>query len=160
MKKIIVLTAIISLSFTYAQEKKSRNYDEIIATLDQKIQDKESNSNFSHLNLEGKTFVLVKTTENLVKKDVVNFTADHKLSIVEFTKNLTDNTQFTKFYEGDYIKRDTIISVRADVLEGKKIGVPLTYNFMLKERDLEIFLVNLNNNEKWLEAASIEKQTP
>jgi len=109
-----------------------------------------------NVNLEGKTFVLIQNKGTLVYKYVVSFLADNHANIVALNNDTSAPSTTTKPYSGDFDRTNNYISVRADVLEGQKIGIPLTYNFMIQERDGILFLINMNNNEKWIDTTLVK----
>ena len=105
------------------------------------------------INLSGKKFVWVKNINKLVYKNVINFSDDNKITLIE----LTDDKQTDKLYTGDAIKKDYHISVRADKLEGKILDLPYTINFILQKREGVLCLVNISNNDIWIDIDSSKK---
>ena len=151
MKNFKWLFLFISFSFLHAQEKRTRNYNDINNRIQELLEKRELDRKVINVNIEGKTFALVQNTENSVHKTIIHFLPENKLDIIDFIDNNANKSNPSQFYNGDFIKSDNFISVRADILEGKKIGLPLTYNFVLQERDGVLYILNLNTNEKWME---------
>lgn len=156
MKKIILFFAIFSFAFSFSQKTNTRDYEDINARLDRLLREREVEKRVLNVNLEGKTFVLIQNKGTLVYKYVVSFLADKNINIIELINDTSAQSKTTKLYSGDFVRNNNYISVRADVLEGQKIGIPLTYNFMIQERDGILFLININNNEKWIDTALVK----
>lgn len=153
MKKIICLLTIISFSLFHAQEKRTRNYNDINNRIEELLEKRELDRKVINVNIEGKTFALLQNSETSVHKTIIHFLPQNKIDIIDFLDNSANKSNPSQYYNGDFIKNDNFISVRADILEGKKIGLPLTYNFVLQERDGVLYLLNLNTNEKWMESS-------
>jgi len=156
MKKIILFFTIFLFAFSFGQKTNNRNYEDINAKLDRLLHEREVEKRVLNVNLEGKTFVLIQNKGTLVYKYVVSFLADNNINFVELINDTSAQSKTTKLYSGDFVRNNNYISVRADVLEGQKIGIPLTYSFMIQERDGILFLININNNEKWIDTALVK----
>lgn len=156
MKKLIILFAILSFCFSLAQKNIYRNYNDINARLDELLIKREIDKRLLNINLEGKTFVLIQNKGTVVHKDIINFIKEKKINIIEYINDTSTEKKTTKLYSGDYIKKNNYISIRADVYENQKIGIPLTYNFLIQEREGILFLININNNEKWIDTAIVK----
>jgi hypothetical protein len=109
------------------------------------------------INLSGKKFVWVKNINKVVYKNVINFADDNKITLIELTDDKQTDAKTSKLYTGDAIKRDYHISVRADKLEGKILDLPYTINFILQKREGVLCLVNISNNDVWIDIDSSKK---
>ena len=93
----------------------------------------------------------------MVYKNVINFSDDNKITLIELTDDKQTDAKTSKLYTGDAIKRDYHISVRADKLEGKILDLPYTINFILQKREGVLCLVNISNNDVWIDIDSSKK---
>ena len=109
------------------------------------------------INLSGKKFVWVKNINKVVYKNVINFADDNKITLIELTDDKQTDAKTSKLYTGDAIKKDYHISVRADKLEGKILDLPYTINFILQKREGVLCLVNISNNDVWIDIDSSKK---
>lgn len=157
MKKISIILTIVLFSLFQAQRKSTSEYRDINSRLDKLLEKRNITKKLIEINLDDKSFVLVKNEGVIVYKNIINFLPDHKINIIKNSNNTSNDTNVTKLFSGDYEKRNNYISIRADYIETQKTGFPLTYNFILQERNKVLYLINLNNNEKWIYAKILEK---
>ena len=124
------------------KKKKNRKFDNSLLTLD----------------LTGKKFALIKNVNKVVYKNILDFSNDNnKVTLIELTDDKLTDAKTSKIYTGDALKKEFYVSVRADKLEGKNIDLPYTFNFVLQKRDGNLCLVNISNNEIWLDSDSGKK---
>lgn len=51
-----------------------------------------------------------------------------------------------------------IISLRADMLENKKIPMPVTKTLLLTQQDNILYLIDVNTRDRWIDEASYSKR--
>ncbi len=142
----IVLILSIGSNFLSAQR-----YGAINARLDKILEERTVEKGVINVNLEGKKFIIVKSDNTSVIKKIIQFEDNNKITIIEVSTDVKTDTDTSKIYTGDVVKNDNYISIRADKLEGKAISLPYTYNFLLQKKRNSLYMVNINNNEKWLD---------
>ena len=106
---------------------------------------------------KNKKFALIKNVNKVVYKNILDFSNDNKVTLIELTDDKLTDAKTSKIYTGDALKKEFYVSVRADKLEGKNIDLPYTFNFVLQKRDGNLCLVNISNNEIWLDTDSGKK---
>lgn len=149
MKKIFAL-AILFFCFFGAN---AQRLDKIIERLDKIEKNRKIDKTLLTLDLTGKKFALIKNVNKVVYKNILDFSSDNKITLIELTDNKLTDAKTSKIYTGDVIKKEYYVSVRADKLEGKAIDLPYTFNFVLLKKDGKLCLVNISNNEIWLDTA-------
>lgn len=144
MRKLTLTVLLMtSLSPFYAQR-----YGVIYDKLEKVIQQKNIDNSPVPDDLTGKKFV---STDNNLKK-IIHFEEQNKVMLMEIREENPQEKTFN-VYTGDMVKNDNRISVRADHLEGKRIAIPYTVNFIVQKNGNTLFLIDISNNKKWLPAA-------
>lgn len=144
LTKVLILS--IGTNFLSAQR-----YGAINARLDKILEERTVEKGVIDANLEGKKFIIVKSDNTSVIKKIIQFEDNNKITIIEVSTDAKTDTDTSKIYTGDVVKNDNYISIRADKLEGKAISLPYTYNFLLQKKRNSLYMVNINNNERWLD---------
>lgn len=144
LTKVLILS--IGTNFLSAQR-----YGAINARLDKILEERTVEKGVIDANLEGKKFIIVKSDNTSVIKKIIQFEDNNKITIIEVSTDAKTDTDTSKIYTGDMVKNDNYISIRADKLEGKAISLPYTYNFLLQKKRNSLYMVNINNNERWLD---------
>lgn len=144
LTKVLILS--IGTNFFSAQR-----YGAINARLDKILEERTVEKGVIDANLEGKKFIIVKSDNTSVIKKIIQFEDNNKITIIEVSTDAKTDTDTSKIYTGDVVKNDNYISIRADKLEGKAISLPYTYNFLLQKKRNSLYMVNINNNERWLD---------
>ncbi|NHW60130.1 hypothetical protein HA378_33705, partial [Escherichia coli] len=75
------------------------------------------NQDLSGVSLDGKKFVSIKDFEDRTEREFIVFTND-KVNYIELLDAKSDNKTSSKVYDGDFIRKKNIVSIRADKLEG------------------------------------------
>lgn len=132
-----------------------------LGKLNERLEKLEKNSKIDksiiEINLSGKKFALIKNINKVVYKSILEFSDANKITLIELTDDKQTDKKTSKIYTGDAIKRDNYISVRADKLEDKIIDLPYVLNFVLQKRNDTLCLINVSNNEIWIDAGSSYK---
>lgn len=153
MKKIFAL-AILFFCFIGAN---AQRLDKIIERLDKIEKNRKIDKSLLSLDLAGKKFALIKNVNKVVYKNILDFSSDNKITLIELTDDKLTDAKTSKIYTGDALKKEYYVSIRADKLEGKSIDLPYTLNFVLQKRDGNLCLVNISNNEIWLDVDNAKK---
>ena len=154
MKKIFA----IAILFFCVIDAEAQRLDKIVERLDRIEKNKKFDNSLLTLDLTGKKFALIKNVNKVVYKNILDFSNDNnKVTLIELTDDKLTDAKTSKIYTGDALKKEFYVSVRADKLEGKNIDLPYTFNFVLQKRDGNLCLVNISNNEIWLDSDSGKK---
>mgnify|MGYP003586586807 FL=1 len=151
MKKIFA----IAILFFCVIDAQAQRLDKIVERIDRIEKNKKFDNSLLTLDLTGKKFALIKNVNKVVYKNILDFSNDNnKVTLIELTDDKLTDAKTSKIYTGDALKKEFYVSVRADKLEGKNIDLPYTFNFVLQKRDGNLCLVNISNNEIWLDTDS------
>lgn len=154
MKKIFA----IAILFFCVIDAEAQRLDKIVERIDRIEKNKKFDNSLLTLDLTGKKFALIKNVNKVVYKNILDFSNDNnKVTLIELTDDKLTDAKTSKIYTGDALKKEFYVSVRADKLEGKNIDLPYTFNFVLQKRDGNLCLVNISNNEIWLDSDSGKK---
>lgn len=154
MKKIFA----IAILFFCVIDAEAQRLDKIVERIDRIEKNKNFDNSLLTLDLTGKKFALIKNVNKVVYKNILDFSNDNnKVTLIELTDDKLTDAKTSKIYTGDALKKEFYVSVRADKLEGKNIDLPYTFNFVLQKRDGNLCLVNISNNEIWLDTDSGKK---
>lgn len=129
----------------------AQRYGVINAKLDKIIEERAVERGIINADLTGKKFIIVKNDNSVVLKKIIQFENSNRITVIEVSDNTNNSSNSSKIYTGDMVKNDNNISVRADKLEGKPIAVPYTVNFILQKKQNRLYLLNINNNERWMD---------
>ncbi len=148
----------IAILFFCVIDAEAQRLDKIVERIDRIEKNKKFDNSLLTLDLTGKKFALIKNVNKVVYKNILDFSNDNnKVTLIELTDDKLTDAKTSKIYTGDALKKEFYISVRADKLEGKNIDLPYTFNFVLQKRDGNLCLVNISNNEIWLDTDSGKK---
>ena len=154
MKKIFA----IAILFFCVIDAEAQRLDKIVERIDRIEKNRKFDNSLLTLDLTGKKFALIKNVNKVVYKNILDFSNDNnKVTLIELTDDKLTDAKTSKIYTGDALKKEFYVSVRADKLEGKNIDLPYTFNFVLQKRDGNLCLVNISNNEIWLDTDSGKK---
>ena len=154
MKKIFA----IAILFFCVIDAQAQRLDKIVERIDRIEKNRKFDKSLLTLDLTGKKFALIKNVNKVVYKNILDFSNDNnKVTLIELTDDKLTDAKTSKIYTGDALKKEFYVSVRADKLEGKNIDLPYTFNFVLQKRDGNLCLVNISNNEIWLDTDSGKK---
>lgn len=153
MKKIFAFTLFLVLAGA-AQAQ----YGSINAILDRLEEKKGINQNLTHVDIDKKKFMLVKDFEDHTERNFVILDGN-KVTYVELFDDKADGKTSSNVFSGDFVRSNkNIISVRCDQLEGKKIPIPITKTFLLTQQKKILYLVDVNNKDRWIDESSFSKK--
>lgn len=152
MKKIFALFIFISALGLKAQ------YGSVNAILNHLEEKKGINKNLSNVNIDDVKFVLIKEFADHTERDFIIIKGNKATYVEVFDDKQTGETS-SNVFTGDVVRsKNQIVSVRADLLEGKKIPIPITKTFLMTQQKKILYLIDINTRERWIEESSINKK--
>ena len=153
MKKIIL--AVLLCTFTSVVKAQYGTINAILQRLEEK---KGMNQNLEDVNIDNAKFILIKEFDDHTERDFIIING-LKATYVEVFDDKQTGKSSSNVFSGDIIRsRKNIISLRADFLEGRKIGLPITKNLLMTKQKKILYLIDINTRERWIEEAAINKK--
>lgn len=116
------------------------------------------NEELESVSVEGKKFIHVKDLKEVTNRFVLSFEKDSKISYIELTDDKKTGETKSKIYTGDVRRKKNFVSIREDILDGKKIPLPVTKLLMItKQKDI-LYLIDANNGERWIDEDAFKKK--
>lgn len=154
MKKLFVLLLVGAVHWANAQ-----GYTELNKLLHRLEQEQKINRETElHYDLQGKKFLLVKDFPDKTERKVLEIREDNMIQVIDLEDNKSTNKTTSKIYTGDVVRKDFVVSVRADKLEGQKIGMPLTYLYHLTFKGGIWYLIDANTGDRWIDTNDLNKK--
>ena len=136
----------------------SAQYGSINAILTKQEQRKGINQKLEKLDVSGKKFIFIEDFEDHTERSFVIINGKN-LTYVEIFDDKADGSSVSNVFSGDVVQSDrNIISIRANLLEGKKIAFPVTKTFFATRQDDMIYLIDINTKKRWIDEISINKK--
>lgn len=152
MKKIFAIVLLICTLGLKAQ------YGKINAILDRLEEKRGLNKNLNHVNIDDVKFVLINEFDDHTERKFIIIKGNQATYVEVFDDKKTGGSS-SNVFSGDVVRsKHQIISVRADLLEGKKIPIPITKTFLMTEQKKILYLIDINSKERWIEESSINKK--
>ncbi len=152
MKKIFFTATLVLLSLTAKAQ-----YGTINAVLDRLEERRGINQDLKEVNLYDKKFVLVKDFDDHTERDFIVIKGNNATYVEMFDDKKTGQTS-TNLFTGNLLRtKRNILSFYFDKLENQKIAIPLSKNLLLtKQKDI-LYLLDINNNDRWIDEISYGK---
>lgn len=116
------------------------------------------NEELQNISIEGKKFIHVKDLKEATNRFVLTFEKDSKISYIELSDDKKTDETKSKIYTGDVRRKKNFVSIRADILDGKKIPFAMTKLLLLtKQKDI-LYLIDVNNRERWIDEDAFKKK--
>lgn len=132
-------------------------YGSLNAILTKLEERKGINQNLNNVNIDDKKFVLVKDSPDHTERDFI-IIKGNKVTYVEIFDDKASGESTSNVFSGDIVRsRKNIISLRADMLENKKVPIPVTKTFLLTKLDDILYLIDVNSRGRWIDEASFSK---
>ncbi len=129
--------------------------DAILTRLEEK---RGINQNLQNVNIDNTKFVMIKDFDDHTERNFIVIKGNQLTYVEMFDDKATDETS-SNVFSGDIVRsKRNIISLRADKLEGQKIPIPITKTLLLTEQKKILYLIDLNNKERWIEESAINKK--
>ena len=125
--------------------------DAILTRLEER---KGINQNLQNVNIDDIKFVLIKDFEDHTERNFVIFKGKEVTYVELFDDKATGETT-SNIFTGDFVRsRKNVISIRCNLLEGKKIPIPVTKAFLLTKQRKILYLLDMNSKDRWIDESS------
>lgn len=128
--------------------------NEILNRLEQR---KGINQHLENVNIDNKKFVFIKDETDHTERDFIIIKGNNATYVEVFDDKATGESS-SNVFTGDIIRKKNIISLRADMLENKKIPMPVTKTLLLTQQDNILYLIDVNTRDRWIDEASYSKK--
>lgn len=153
MKKIVLGIALIS-TFTISKAQNFSAIDDILTRLEER---KGINQDLKTVNIDGKKFITIKDFSDHTERKFIVIKGK-SLTYVEVFDDKSTGESTSNVFTGDIIRKKNILSLRADLLENKKIPIPVTKMLLLTKQDNILYLIDVNTKERWIDEQSFGKK--
>ncbi|KPH12753.1 hypothetical protein [Chryseobacterium sp. ERMR1:04] len=128
--------------------------NEILTILEEK---KGINQHLENESVDNKKFVFIKDAEDHTERDFIIIKGNNATYVEVFDDKATGETS-SNVFTGDIIRKKNIISLRANMLENKKVPIPVTKTLLLtKQKDI-LYLIDINTKDRWIDEESYSKK--
>jgi len=128
--------------------------NEILTRLEER---KGINQHLENVNIDNKKFVFIKDAEDHTERDFIVITGN-KVTYVEVFDDKATGESSSNVFTGDIVRKKNIVSLRADMLENKKVPIPVTKTLLLTKQDDILYLIDINTKDRWIDEASYSKK--
>lgn len=133
-------------------------YTRVNAILDRLEQKRGINQNLKNISLTDAKFILIKDFDDHIERDFV-ILKDQNATYVEVFEDKKTGQTNSNVFSGSVVRSNKqIVSVHADLLEGKKIPIPLSKTYLLTEQKGTLYLIDINSKERWIEESAINNK--
>lgn len=151
MKKIVFGILLLS---TLGLKAQYGTLNEILNRLEAR---KGINQHLENVNIDNKKFIFIKDFEDHTERDFIIIKGNDATYVEVFDDKATGESS-SNVFTGDIIRKKNIVSLRANVLEGKKIPMPVTKTLLLTQQDNILYLIDVNTKDRWIDEASYSKK--
>lgn len=128
--------------------------NEILTILEEK---KGINQHLENESVDNKKFVFIKDAEDHTERDFIIIKGNNATYVEVFDDKATGESS-SNVFTGDIIRKKNIISLRANMLENKKVPIPVTKTLLLtKQKDI-LYLIDVNTKDRWIDEESYSKK--
>lgn len=128
--------------------------NEILTILEEK---KGINQHLENESVDNKKFVFIKDAEDHTERDFIIIKGNNATYVEVFDDKATGETS-SNVFTGDIIRKKNIISLRANMLENKKVPIPVAKTLLLtKQKDI-LYLIDINTKDRWIDEESYSKK--
>jgi len=131
-------------------------YGTLNAILDRLEARKGINQHLENVNIDNKKFVFIKDETDHTERDFIIIKGNNA-TYVEVFDDKTNGESSSNVFTGDIIRKKNIVSLRADMLEGKKVPLPVTKTLLLTQQDNILYLIDVNTRDRWIDEESYSK---
>lgn len=126
--------------------------------LDRTAERRQANEDLSRITLDGKKFLLIRDFPDHTERNFISVNGD-QLTFVEVFDDKQTGQSSSNVFSGDVVRtRHNMISLRADKLEGERIGLPLTKTLQLVVRDKTLYLKDIHTGDYWTEESPAKQK--
>ncbi|AZA79490.1 hypothetical protein EG347_19285 [Chryseobacterium sp. G0186] len=115
------------------------------------------NQNLESVNIDNKKFIFIKDEADHTERDFIVIKGNNA-TYVEVFDDKASGESSSNVFTGDIVRKKNIVSLRADVLEGKKIPMPVTKTLLLTKQDNILYLIDVNTRDRWIDEESYSKK--
>lgn len=116
------------------------------------------NKTLKNVSIDDTKFILIKDFEDHTERSFIVIKGD-KVTYVEMFDDKKSGETSSNVFSGDILRtKNNIISLRANLLEGKKIAIPVTKTLLLTQHKKILYLIDVNSKERWIEESAINKK--
>ncbi len=152
MRKFFV--GILFIGATLGVKAQYGTLDQILTRLEER---KGVNQHLENVNIDGKKFVYIKDEADHTERDFI-IIKGNKATYVEVFDDKATGESSSNVFSGDIVRnKKNIISLRADMLENKKVPIPVTKTLLLTQQDDILYLIDINTRARWIDEASYSK---
>lgn len=131
-------------------------YGTLNAILDRLEARKGINQHLENVNIDNKKFVFIKDEADHTERDFIIIKGNTATYVEVFDDKATGESS-SNVFTGDIIRKKSIVSLRADMLEGKKVPLPVTKTLLLTQQDNILYLIDVNTKDRWIDEESYSK---
>ncbi|HCN52043.1 MAG TPA: hypothetical protein DIT10_23675 [Chryseobacterium sp.] len=132
-------------------------YGSLNAILDRLEARRGINQNLEKVNIDNKKFVFIKDEADHTERDFIVIKGNNATYVEVFDDKATGESS-SNVFTGDIVRKKNIVSLRADVLEGKKIPIAVTKTLLLTQQDNILYLIDVNTKDRWIDEQSYTKK--
>jgi hypothetical protein len=151
MKKTFLGVLLVGAIFT--AKAQYGTMDQILTRLEERSG---VNQNLESVNIDNKKFVFIKDEADHTERDFIVIKGN-KATYVEVFDDKKTGQSSSNVFSGDIIRKKNIISLRADMLENKKVPIPLTKTLLLTKQDNILYLIDVNTKTRWIDEQAFSK---
>lgn len=151
MRKFLIGTLFLG---TLGLKAQYGSLNEILNRLEQR---KGINQHLENVNIDKKKFVFIKDESDHTERDFIIIKGNNATYVEVFDDKATGESS-SNVFTGDIIRKKNIISLRANMLENKKIPMPVTKTLLLTQQDNILYLIDVNTRDRWIDEASYSKK--
>lgn len=109
------------------------------------------NESLKNENIDNKRFIFVKDFEDHTERYFISINGT-KATFIEIFDDKSNGESSSNVFSGDVVRTNkNVLSFRFNTLEGEKIAVPITKTLLLTKKRKYIYLVDVNNKERWID---------
>lgn len=112
-----------------------------------------------NISIDQKRFVLINDFQDHTERNFMHFDGK-KATFVEIFDDKKTGESSSNVFSGDIVRKKNIISLRADLLENKKIPIAITKTLLLTEQKGIYYLIDVNNKDRWIDEKSFGQDQP
>ena len=114
------------------------------------------NQHLESVNIDNKKFVFIKDFEDHTERDFIIIKGNTATYVEVFDDKATGESS-SNVFTGDIIRKKNIVSMRANMLENKKVPIPVTKTLLLTKQDNILYLIDVNKKDRWIDEESFSK---
>lgn len=133
-------------------------YGSINAILTELETRKGINQNLKNVSIDDTKFVLIKDFEDHTERSFIVIKGNQATYVEMFDDKKSGETS-SNVFSGDILRtKHNVISLRANLLEGKKIAIPITKTLLMTKQKKVLYLIDINSKERWIEENAINQK--